>query len=177
LQTPTETSHETTPSLAGERSASSARHPNGPFASLRRALPSGEVIRFLLVGGFNTVFAFGLGMLLVHPLEALFPKLPLQMVPFTAVVLTAPITITEAFLGYKWFVFKTKGNYFNEWRKCFAVYSISIPAPLVLLPFITNLLLHVSLTRPYASPLAFIANAGMIACFSYFAHKKFSFKR
>ena len=32
----------------------------GPFAALRRVLPSGEVIRFLLVGGSNTLVALGL---------------------------------------------------------------------------------------------------------------------
>ena len=32
-----------------------------------------------------------------------------------AVVPSTVINITVAFLGYKWFVFKTKGNYLREW--------------------------------------------------------------
>jgi len=48
---------------------------------------------------------------------------------------------------------------------------------LVILPAATNAFLHLALTRPYAPFLAGIVNSGIIACYSYFGHKKFSFKR
>ena len=151
--------------------------PHGPFAALRRTLPTGEVIRFLLVGGFNTVFSIGLAWLLVKPLQLLFPRLHLGVIVLAAQIVATPIGITVAFLGYKWFVFRTHGNYLREWLKCFAVYGVSIPAPFLILPVATNLFLHFALTRPHAPLLALIANSGAIACYSYFAHKKFSFKR
>ncbi len=35
-----------------------------------------------------------------------------------------------AYLGYKFFVFRTKGNFLSEWLKCFAVYGTGmIPRP------------------------------------------------
>ena len=32
---------------------------HGPFAAIRRALPAGEVVRFLMVGVSNTLFSLG----------------------------------------------------------------------------------------------------------------------
>ena len=53
---------------------------HGPFAALRRALPSGEVIRFLMVGGFNTVFSLILYSGLVLLFSRLFPALAKPLV-------------------------------------------------------------------------------------------------
>ena len=88
-----------------------------------------------------------------------------------------PLGITVAFLGYKWFVFRTKGNYLKEWLRCFAVYSVSLPFPAIVIPIATSLFLLMKLNPHIASLLAVIANSGAIACYSYFAHKKFSFKQ
>jgi len=151
--------------------------PHGPFASLRRMLPTGEVIRFLIVGGFNTVFSIAFAWLLIHPFELLFPKVPLPVATTVANYAALPINITVAFLGYKWFVFRTRGNYLKEWLKVFAVYGVSIPFPFVILPIATSLFLRLAIAPRPASLLALIVNSGAIACYSYFAHKKFSFKR
>jgi len=82
-----------------------------------------------------------------------------------------------AFLGYKHFVFRTHGNYLKEWLRCFAVYGVSTPVELVILPLATKLFLLFALTRIYAPYLAGVVNSVVIAGYSYFAHKKFSFKR
>lgn len=153
------------------------QQPHGPFAALRRALPTAEVIRFLLVGGFNTGFSIALAWVLVKPIQLLFPSLHLSVVVPIANYTALPFAITVAFLGYKWFVFRTHGNYFKEWVKCFAVYGVSLPLPSLILPIATSLFLRNSLTKPHAPLLALIVNSGAIACYSYFAHKKFSFKR
>ena len=57
------------------------------------------------------------------------------------------------------------------------VYGISTPAELIILPLATKVFLLPSLTHPYAPFLAGIVNSVVIACYSYFAHKKFSFRR
>lgn len=150
---------------------------HGPFAAMRRILPSGEVIRFLLVGGFNTVFSIALAYVFIFPVESLFPKLPRAAVNTVANYAALPIGITVAFLFYKWFVFRTRGNYFKEWLKVFAVYGVSLPFPAVVIPLATNLFLFLHLKPRLASLLALISNSAVIACYSYFAHKKFSFKR
>jgi putative flippase GtrA len=150
---------------------------HGPFAAIRRVLPSGEVIRFLMVGGFNTVFSIALAYVFIVPVAFFFPKLPRAAVTTIANYAALPIAITVAFLAYKWFVFRTRGNYFKEWMKVFVVYGVSLPFPVIVIPAATTLLLFLNVTPRLASLLALAANSGVIACYSYFAHKKFSFKR
>jgi putative flippase GtrA len=150
---------------------------HGLFAAMRRVLPSGEVIRFLLVGGFNTVFSLALSAACVILFGRFFPNFSKPVIAEIALVVSTPIGITVAFLCYKHFVFRTQGNYLKEWLRCFAVYSVSFPMGLAIVPTATNLFQHPSLTRPYAPFLALLVNSVIIACYSYFAHKKFSFKR
>jgi putative flippase GtrA len=151
-------------------------NPHGLFVALRRVFPTGEVIRFLLVGGFNTGFSLVLYNVFVH-IARHFLRNEI-LVADAAQILSMPIAITVAFLGYKWFVFRTKDNYLVEWLRCFAVYGVGFPLSiLVVLPAATELFLSFHITRPYAANLAGIVNSLVIACYSYFAHKKFSFKR
>ena len=150
---------------------------HGPFAAMRRVLPSGEVIRFLMVGGFNTVFSIALAYVFTFPIAHFYPRLPRAAVTTIANYAALPIAITVAFLAYKWFVFRTHGNYLKEWMKVFAVYGVSLPFPVVVIPVTTTLFAFLHLTPHKLSLLALIANSCVIACYSYFAHKKFSFKR
>jgi hypothetical protein len=48
---------------------------------------------------------------------------------------------------------------------------------LIILPVATHLFLFPQMTHAYAPFLAGIVNAVIIASYSYFAHKKFSFKQ
>jgi putative flippase GtrA len=150
---------------------------HGPFAAMRRVLPSGEVIRFLMVGGFNTAFSLALYSGFVLLFGHLLPRSGKPLIADIAFVLSTPVGITVAFLCYKHFVFRTHGNYLKEWLRCFAVYSVSFPMGLVILPTATHFFQDLTLTHPYAPFLAGIVNSILIACYSYFAHKKFSFKR
>lgn len=185
MQTPTEISPETSPSFQGDGGEQTARQPvpepnrqpHGPFASLRRVFPTGEVIRFLLVGGFNTAFALGLYWFLVHLFGLMLPAHSKMVIVDLAQIVSKPVAITVAFLGYKHFVFHTHGNYIKEWLKCVAVYGVSTPFELIILPASAKLFLIIPFTHPYAPYLAGIVNSVCIACYSYFAHKKFSFKR
>jgi len=150
---------------------------HGPFAAIRRVLPGAEVIRFLAVGGFNTAFSLALYSGLVIIFGRMLPHRGKPLIADIAFAISTPIAITVAFLCYKHFVFRTKGNYLKEWLRCFAVYSVSFPMGLVILPAATHLFQRAPLTHPYAPFLAGIVNSIIIACYSYFAHKKFSFKR
>ena len=150
---------------------------HGPFAAIRRVLPSGEVIRFLMVGGFNTVFSLALYSGFVLLLGHLLPHSGKPLIADIAFALSTPVGITVAFLCYKHFVFRTKGNYLKEWLRCFAVYSVSFPMGLVILPAATHFFQRAAVTHASAPFLAGLVNSVLIACYSYFAHKKFSFKR
>jgi putative flippase GtrA len=150
---------------------------HGPFAAIRRVLPKGEVIRFLMVGVSNTVSSLAIYSGFVILFGHLLPHRGKPLIAEIAFVVSTPIGITIAFLCYKHFVFRTKGNYLKEYLRCFAVYSVTFPMGLIILPAATNAFLRVALTRSYAPFLAGIVNSGIIACYSYFGHKKFSFKR
>jgi putative flippase GtrA len=150
---------------------------HGPFAAIRRALPAGEVVRFLMVGVSNTVSSLAIYSAFVILFGHLLPHRGKPLIADIAFVVSTPIGITIAFLCYKHFVFRTHGNYLKEWLRCFAVYSVTFPMGLIILPAVTNVFLHLALARPYAPFLAGIVNSGIIACYSYFGHKKFSFRR
>src|SRR5579859_5423485 len=130
---------------------------HGPFAALRRVLPGAEVIRFLMVGCFNTVFSIALAFVFIFPVQFFFPKLPRAAVTTIANYAALPIAITVAFLAYKWFVFRTHGNYFKEWLKVFAVYGVSLPFPAIVIPAATSLFVLFHLTPRLVSLLALIA--------------------
>ena len=140
-------------------------------------LPAGEVIRFLMVGVSNTLVSLALYSACVILFGHLFPHSAQQLIVDIASITSKPISITVAFLCYKHFVFRTHGNSLKEWLRCFAVYGISTPAELIILPLATSAFLHITLLRPYAPFLAGGVNAVIIATYSYFAHKKFSFKQ
>lgn len=150
---------------------------HGLFAGLRHRLPAGEVIRFLMVGGFNTVFTLALYSVFVILYGEMFPHRGKPLIADIAQISTKPIAITVAFLCYKHFVFRTQGNYLKEWLRCFAVYGISTPAELIILPLATHGFLFFALTHRSAPFLAGFVNSAIIATYSYFAHKKFSFKQ
>ncbi len=150
---------------------------HGPFAAMRRALPSGEVIRFQLVGVSNTLFSLAFYSVCVIFYSHLLPRSGKPLIADIASITSKPICITVAFLCYKHFVFRTHGNYLKEWLRCFAVYGVSTPAELIILPIATSIFLHVAPLRVYAPFLAGVVNSVLIAVYSYFAHKKFSFRR
>jgi putative flippase GtrA len=166
-----------TPLPAGTGGAPPDPEPHGAFAALRRVLPAGEVIRFLLVGASNTLISLALYSGFVLLFGHLLPHRGKPLIADLASIVSKPIAITIAFFCYKHFVFRTHSNYLKEWLRCFAVYSVSTPAELIILPVATNLFLHIPPLRPYAPFIAGVVNAGVIATYSYFAHKKFSFKR
>lgn len=150
------------------------RDPHGLFTSLRRMVPKSEVLRYLMVGGWNTVFALALYFAFVHLFSRMMP-LHLPWAAVCAQVVTTPIGITMAFLCYKHFVFHTKGNYLKEWLRCFAVYSVSFPVGLFIIFGATHVLSR--WTPAHAAQIAGVVNSGVSAIYSYFAHKKFSFKQ
>ena len=83
---------------------------------------SQQFMRYILVGGFNTVFGYSLFALL----NWLSRGLGSYNYIYAAIVGNF-IGISVAFLGYKWFVFRTRGNYLVEYTRCFGVYGSSAP--------------------------------------------------
>jgi putative flippase GtrA len=132
----------------------------------------GQFVRYILVGGFNTAFGYGLFALLTWCFRGLGSYNYMY-----AAVLSNAIAISVAFLGYKWLVFRTRGHYLIEWVRCFGVYGSSALIGLAGLPILVPILRHF-VHRPELAP--YIAGAIMTVVtvlFSFAGHKNFSFRQ
>jgi putative flippase GtrA len=139
---------------------------------MAKHIPPGQLLRYLITGVWNTLFGYGTFALFT----ALLTPLGRQSY-LLAVIPSALINITVSFLGYKWFVFKTKGNYLREWSRCVAVYSTSIALNMALLPVFVFILRHY---LGYERQAPYIAGA-LLTVFtvilSFFGHKHISFRQ
>jgi len=131
-----------------------------------------QLVRYLLVGGFNTAFGYGLFALLNWSLTGLGSYSYMY-----AAFLSNLIAISVAFLGYKWFVFRTRGNYLIEWIRCLGVYGSSMLISLAGLAILVPILRR-DLHRPQvASYLAAAIMAIVTVIFSFLGHKNISFRQ
>lgn len=141
------------------------------MAKLTEHIPPGQFLRYLLVGGWNTLFGYST--------YALFTALLTPRVRFGYMVASACsslLNITVAYLGYKFFVFKTQGNYLAEWLRCIAVYGSGMLPGLLLLPLLVEGLryaFHLQRSGPYIAG-ALVMGLGVV--YSFFGHKHFSFR-
>ena len=122
-----------------------------------------EVLAYLLTGAWNTVFGMGLYAIVYYLWGEYVNYLVLS-------ILVNIVAITNAFLCYKFFVFRTKGNWLREYIRCYVVYgSVSLCNTGVLW-----LLVHFFNMNPaWANALG----TGFVAFVSYFAHKYYSFRQ
>jgi len=133
-------------------------------------LAKGQVRRYLAVGVFSTLFGYCT--------FALFTSILSRYIPgsyLVASLVASLLNITVAFLGYKWFVFRTPGNYLKEWARCLVVYSGSVALGLALLPPTVYLVGHVT-DRPSGAP--YIAGALVLilqVMISFLGHRTFTF--
>ena len=131
-----------------------------------------QFIRYLLVGGFNTAFGYGLFALL----NWLFRGLGSFSYMY-AWFLANVVAITAAFLAYKWFVFRTRGNYIREWIRCFSVYGSGMVLGFITLPLLVTALRHVMHRPELASYVAVALLTTVTVILSFFGHREFSFRQ
>jgi putative flippase GtrA len=134
-------------------------------------MPRGsQLMRYLAVGVCNTVFGYGC--------YAIFTVLLSPLVAYgyvLASLLANLLSITFAFLGYKWLVFKTEGDYFKEWVRCLGVYACSMVLSAAALPFVV-VVVRRQTGRDHSAP--YIAGAIVLTLsilFSFFGHRHLSF--
>ena len=141
------------------------------IARLTSHIPPGQFLRYLVVGGWNTLFGYST--------YALFTALLTPRLRFGymyAAVFSNLISITVAYFGYKFFVFKTQGNYLVEWLRCLLVYGSGMLPGLVLLPLLVEGLhywFHLQRSGPYVAGALIM---GLTVIYSFFGHKHFSFR-
>jgi putative flippase GtrA len=140
-------------------------------AALAAHFPPGQFLRYLVVGVWNTLFGYAVYAALTAVLTPLIPYSYM-----VASLLSSFVNITVAFLGYKWFVFKTKGNYLREWARCVAVYSGAIAIGLILLPILVGIIRHATRYQREAPYIAGAVLTGVSVVFSFVGHRRFSFR-
>lgn len=131
-----------------------------------------QFARYLAVGIWNTAFGYATFGLLTYWLT--------DVVPYSymvATVLSSLVNITVAFLGYKRFVFRTKGNYLREWSRCVMVYSGAIGLSLVLMPIFVYAIKSYTAFGGRAPYIAGAITAGISAVVSFLGHKRVSFRQ
>lgn len=121
-----------------------------------------QPIRFLLAGGWNTCFGFCCYWLLYSLFSERFHYL-LILLPANV------LAITNAFLCYKFFVFRTVGYGWVEYGKCWLVYGgMALVNAGLLWLFVEGFHLYPILANGVSTVVCIVI--------SYFSHKYFSFR-
>ena len=137
--------------------------PTVPRLRRARDLPSKyrEQILYLAVGGWNTVFGYAIW--------ALFQFLLGDRLHYLVIVLIAwPIAVLNAYLGYRYLVFNSRGPILRELPRFSLVYIAALVANLVLLP----VALAVLPFNIYVVQALFMA---LVVVVSYLGHRYYTF--
>jgi putative flippase GtrA len=120
-------------------------------------------MRYLLVGGGNTLLGY---LTAIGLYGILSPTIHILLIAFIANVLS----ISVSFATYKIFVFKTHGQWFGEYLKCYVVYGGSAIMNIVGVWALVDMI-HI----PFWIAQIVLIAAGVV--FSYVGHNKFTFRR
>ncbi len=120
-------------------------------------------LRYLLSGGWNTVFGYGVS---VGLYVILVDKLHITVIAAIANILS----ITMSFLTYKLFVFKTSGKWLLEYGRSYIVYGGMAVFGIILIWVFVDIL---KWQIWYAQALVILINVAV----SYLGHKFFTFKK
>lgn len=118
-------------------------------------------VRFLAVGVWNTVFAYGIYVAAV----AVFGKQAYWwlLVPVNA------IAVTQNFFAYRWLVFPVRGTLWAQYVRFCIVYLPLLAANLVVVPAFVQIM-HIN---PLVAQGVFIV---LMVTLTYLGHKYFTFK-
>ena len=121
-----------------------------------------EQLLYLVVGGWNTVFGYGVWALLQYLLA--------DHLHYLIIVLIAwPIAVLNAYLGYRFIVFRSRGPIIRELPRFSAVYAATLLVNLALLPIALKIL-------PFNIYGVQALLTGLVVITSYLGHKYFSFR-
>jgi len=122
-----------------------------------------EQILYLAVGGWNTVFGYGVWAVMQYLLGGHLHYL-------VVVVLSWPLAVLNAYLGYRIVVFDSRKPMLTELPRFSLVYLATLLANLALLPLALNVLpLNIYVIQAIFTAAVVVA--------SYLGHKYFSFRR
>ena len=122
-------------------------------------------IRFLLVGGTNTVVGY-----VVYSALTLWVFHDVPFGYLISLAISYAVAIVLAFVLYRRFVFKVTGNVVQDFLRFVTVYLLAIGVNTVLLPLFVEVL-HV---HPLLAQLIVLVITTLM---SFFGHRTFSFRR
>jgi len=121
-----------------------------------------EQVLYLLVGGWNTVFGYAAWALMQYLLGDHLHYL-------VVVVLSWPIAVVNAYLGYRYVVFRSQGPVRRELPRFSLVYLVTLVVNLAVLPVALRLL-------PFNIYVIQAVFAVVVVVCSYLGHKYYSFR-
>jgi putative flippase GtrA len=127
------------------------------------ALANRKEVRYLLVGGWNTLFGWVVFVVLQLSVGAAIGYM-------AVLVISQVVGILNAYLGYRWLVFKVQGRWWLDFFRFSTVYWIVFGINIVALPLMVSVLgMNVIVSQTIFLVITIVA--------SYVAHNRFSFRR
>ena len=120
-----------------------------------------EQLLYLVVGAWNTVFGYCVWALMQYLLGDYLNYLVI-------IVLSWPIAVLNAYLGYRYIVFRSRGPVLRELPRFSLVYLATLVLNLALLPVALRVL-------PFSIYVDQALFLGVVVVCSYLSHKYFSF--
>jgi len=120
-----------------------------------------EQLLYLVVGGWNTVFGYCAWALMQYLLGGYLHYL-------VVIVLAWPIAVLNAYLGYRYIVFRSRGPVLKELPRFSLVYLVSLVVNLALLPVALGVL-------PFNIYVVQALLTVVVVVCSYLGHKYYSF--
>lgn len=120
-------------------------------------------ISYLMIGCINTIFGYGISLLLY---ELLKDRAYLLMILIASNI----ISISFSFLTYKKFVFKTAGNWLLEYFRCYVVYGLMA---IFNITFVFMAVQWLQIQYWLAQAISIV----LTIIISYVSHAKYTFKR
>ena len=139
-------------------------------------IPPGQLLRYLVVGVWNTLFGYGCFFAFTKLFLHLVPGHP-SLMASAAVVASTFVNITVSFFGYKLFVFRSSGNTHHEYLRSFIVYLPTMAISAVAIAPLTLAFEHVARIRPWAPYIAGAALQVVTVVVSFLGHKRITFRQ
>jgi len=128
----------------------------------RRLRPYREQVLYLVGGGWNTLFGYLCFAALYYFLQA---SLPVAVI----LVLSYVISIANAYVCYRYIVFRSRGSVLRELPRFTSVYLVALAANLVVLPLALR-------TLPFNAYVIQALFTVAVVVLSYLGHRFFSFR-
>jgi len=121
-----------------------------------------RTIRYLSIGGINTLVGYGLGVGLYY---LLWPRLHILLIG----ALSSVLAISFSFTTYKRFVFRTQGQWVKEYLRSYVVYgSMAVMGVILLWILVDGLRVPIWLAQGVSILITVVI--------SYVGHAKFTFR-